>query len=74
MKNPGIFILRKGESFSFSTRTWAERHTEREIGPKKEWGPHYKARHTVIMPHLKYPPGIITALKGSKDRAQTTLI
>lgn len=26
------------------------------------------------MPHLKYPPGIITASKESKDRAETTLI
>lgn len=26
------------------------------------------------MPHLKYPPGIITAWERSKDRTHTTLI
>lgn len=41
-----------------------ETHREK-LGPKKELGPSLQGG--VITPHLKYPPGIITA---SKDRAR----
>lgn len=69
-----ILMLRNGGRFSVAADICprAERHTERNWAQKKNEA--LITRPSVIVPHLKYPPGIIRASKESKDRAQTTLI
>lgn len=67
-------MLCKSDCFSLAkcTRTWAEQKQREKWVQKKNWA--LITKRSVIVPYLKYPPGIITTSRGAKDRADTTLI
>lgn len=59
--------------------SFATMHSHEQKVTGRDTGSHKKNKalittHSATVPHLKYPPGIITTQKRSKDGRETTLI